>query len=86
MATRDPISRLATHEVANQPPPLVDYNLFASDPILRDTVHREGAAWADQRLDVFGAARLGEARGLAYGAMPSGLRTAEIIDLARVSG
>ncbi len=55
MAPRHPISRLETHEVANQPPPLVDYNLFASDPILRDTVHREGAAWADQRLDVFGA-------------------------------
>ena len=55
MAPRDPISRLETHEVDNQPPPLVDYNLYSSDPILREAAHREGAAWADQRLDVFGA-------------------------------
>src|ERR671934_2750330 len=31
---------------ANQPPPLVDYNLFESDAVLRESLEREGAAWA----------------------------------------
>jgi putative acyl-CoA dehydrogenase len=30
----------------NQPPPLVDYNLFESDPPLRESLEREGASWA----------------------------------------
>ena len=44
-----------THEVTNQPPPLVDYNAWQADEILRKTVAREGGGWiADQ------AATLGE--------------------------
>jgi len=34
-----------THEVVNQPPPLVDYDV-AADPALLDAVTREGAGWA----------------------------------------
>ena len=40
----------ATHEVLNQPPPLLDYNLFTSDRALGDAVRREGADWAIERL------------------------------------
>src|SRR5580700_1678089 len=36
---------LVTHEVLNQPPPLVDYNLYEGDRVLREAVSREGAAW-----------------------------------------
>ena len=30
----------------NQPPPLLDYNLFEADPPLREALEREGAGWA----------------------------------------
>jgi putative acyl-CoA dehydrogenase len=45
-----------THEVANQPPPLVPLNLFTSDQALREGAVREGAADAQQRLVDAGAA------------------------------
>ena len=45
-----------THEVENQPGPLEDYNLFASDVALQEALRREGADWASPRLDEFGAA------------------------------
>ncbi|HET9202211.1 MAG TPA: acyl-CoA dehydrogenase family protein [Acidimicrobiia bacterium] len=32
-----------THEVTNQPPPLVDYDMAAADPVLSDALAREGA-------------------------------------------
>ncbi|MEO6913770.1 MAG: hypothetical protein ABI182_07115, partial [Candidatus Baltobacteraceae bacterium] len=35
---------MATHEVNNQPPPLENYNLFASDRALQEAVQREGAS------------------------------------------
>jgi putative acyl-CoA dehydrogenase len=35
-----------TDSVFNQPPPLVDYNLFEADAPLREALEREGAAWA----------------------------------------
>ena len=35
------------NSTANQPPPLVDYNLFESDAPLREALEREGAAWAE---------------------------------------
>ena len=31
---------------SNQPPPLVDYNLFESDAVLRESLEREGGSWA----------------------------------------
>lgn len=48
-------SPLGTHEVANQPPPLLPYNLYATDRALREAVGREGASWAHDRLERFGA-------------------------------
>ena len=44
-----------THEVENQPPPLVDYNLFETDPVLVEGLHREGAEWAEPRATKLGA-------------------------------
>ena len=49
----------ATHEVFNQPPPLVDYNLFSSDRVLADAIGREAAGWAAGDL-----ARLGASLGM----------------------
>ena len=42
-------------EVANQPPPLEPYNLFATDVSLREAVAREGAGWAEKDLSALGA-------------------------------
>jgi len=42
-------------EVANQPPPLEPYNLFASDACLRAAVKREKGGWADGALSALGA-------------------------------
>lgn len=44
-----------THEVINQPQDLLDYNLFTTDIALQEAVAREGAAWATDELDRFGA-------------------------------
>jgi putative acyl-CoA dehydrogenase len=57
---------MATHEVLNQPPPLVDYNLFASDRALAAAVGREGAVWATRELGELGA-RLGSAESMEWG-------------------
>ncbi len=57
-----------THEVVNQPRELADYNLFASDVALKDAVAREGAQWALDELDRFGA-RIGAAEYLELGAL-----------------
>jgi putative acyl-CoA dehydrogenase len=58
--------RLSTHEVTNQPPPLVDYDLYGSDPGLVEAVAREGAAWAEADLAAFGRAT-GTAQMFAFG-------------------
>jgi putative acyl-CoA dehydrogenase len=42
------------HEVVNQPPPLVDYNVFESDRPLVEAVAREGAEWARERISAVG--------------------------------
>jgi putative acyl-CoA dehydrogenase len=53
----EPDSFLAvTHEVQNQPRALADYNLYSGDQVLRESVAREGAAWADNDLSEFGQA------------------------------
>ena len=44
-----------THEVFNQAPPLENYNPFESDAALKDGVAREGAAWALEDLQHYGA-------------------------------
>jgi len=48
------IAQLATHDVANQPPPLVNINLFDSDVALKEALIREGASWAMERAHEFG--------------------------------
>src|SRR5215203_1125875 len=43
-----------THEVTNQPPPLVDYNVFEADRVMVEAVKREGADWAVDRISAVG--------------------------------
>jgi len=43
-----------THDVFNQPPPLADYDLFATDRALVEAVGREGAGWAADQLGALG--------------------------------
>ena len=56
----------ATHDVHNQPPPLTDYDLFASDRALSEAVAREGGGWANASLGDFGR-RLGRAETIDWG-------------------
>ncbi|RMF66648.1 MAG: DNA alkylation response protein, partial [Alphaproteobacteria bacterium] len=49
-----PRSRLRTHEVTNQPPPLEDYSLFEMDPVLKAWVARLGEAEPAARLAAYG--------------------------------
>lgn len=52
--------RHVTHDVTNQPPPLLGYNLFETDRALAEGLEREGAAWARERVSAFGALLTGE--------------------------
>src|SRR5215208_6508212 len=45
----------ATHTVFNQPPPFEDVNLFTTDRPLAEALRREGAGWAEERAEAFGA-------------------------------
>jgi putative acyl-CoA dehydrogenase len=54
MTPLQPLLTLATHEVTNQPPPLPEYNLYDSDPILRGAMEREGAGWATGKAQALG--------------------------------
>ncbi|WP_153099141.1 isovaleryl-CoA dehydrogenase [Paraburkholderia hayleyella] len=56
METLKPGHTRSTHEITNQVPPLVDYNLFASDPALSAALERNGAAWHRAALLRDGAA------------------------------
>jgi len=44
-----------THEVVNQPPALENYNCYEQDIALRHSVKINGAGWAEQDLQRFGA-------------------------------
>lgn len=44
-----------THEVTNQSPALLDYNLYLQDQALREALQREGASWAAMQLEQWGA-------------------------------
>ena len=77
---REPLPTFETHEVFNQPPPLVGYNVYEQDAALREGVAREGAGWDEERLRAIGAAagseeaiRWGEEANR-YSARASGLR------------
>jgi putative acyl-CoA dehydrogenase len=61
MSPRAPIRQLATHEVLNQPPPLPEGNLYDLDAALREGLHREGAAWAEDAVRALGAVAGSEA-------------------------
>jgi len=60
MSYRNPRTRLATHEVTNQPRPLEDVNLHDSDAILTSACAWSGAARHADRLSRLGA-RVGSA-------------------------
>ena len=61
----DPV-RDATHEVANQPPPFVDVNLYTSDRALKESVTREGGGWSEDALVRYGTV-MGSARVIELG-------------------
>lgn len=48
------LSTNATHEVFNQVPQLVDYNLFDSDKTLVKSLSQQGADWAEDKVRIFG--------------------------------
>src|SRR5919198_1833177 len=50
-----------THEVLNQAPPLVGYNVFEQDQVLVEALEREGAQWARDEAREIGAFAGGEA-------------------------
>ena len=56
----------ATHTVFNQSPPLADYNVATSDPVLMEALRREGAGWAEERVAAFGEVA-GRAETIAWG-------------------
>lgn len=62
------MNRYDTHIVTNQVPPLADYSLFDTDPVLQEAVLREGAANYTAGLREHGAG-LGRADTLAAGAL-----------------
>ena len=54
MPAAPPRTRLATHEVTNQPPPDSGRNLYLSDVALRESVRREAGDWLDARATALG--------------------------------
>ena len=50
------LDRDATHEVANQPPPLENYNTFETDRVLVEALRREGGEWAVDHVREIAAA------------------------------
>ncbi|WP_043529612.1 acyl-CoA dehydrogenase family protein [Litchfieldella xinjiangensis] len=54
MADVSPRTRLATHEVDNQPPVCEDRDLYAQDRPLREAVAREAPEWVARRLAPLG--------------------------------
>lgn len=54
MNDRVVITQLTTHDVLNQPPSLVNINLYESNIVLKEALCREGAGWAEDRAHNFG--------------------------------
>ena len=52
--------RFRTHEVQNQPPPLVPYDAYVTDVALREALAREGGGWAEDSVAAYGAVAGGE--------------------------
>jgi len=59
-----PIHR--THDVANQPPPLVGYDVAARDAALLEGLRREGGGWDEDGLHALGT-RAGSEEAIAWG-------------------
>jgi putative acyl-CoA dehydrogenase len=55
LEAESPSTGASTHEVTNQPEPLLDYNVFEGDEVLVEAVRREGADWAQDRISAVGA-------------------------------
>ncbi|MEJ7567136.1 MAG: acyl-CoA dehydrogenase family protein [Gaiellaceae bacterium] len=51
---------IVSSSAANQPPPLVDYDLFAQDPPLVEALRREGGGVYEERVGAFGQVLGGE--------------------------
>jgi putative acyl-CoA dehydrogenase len=60
--------RFRTHDVENQPPPLAPYDAYATDVALRESLAREGAAWAEAQVAAYGPIAGGEAMALGVAA------------------
>ncbi|MGE5857998.1 MAG: acyl-CoA dehydrogenase family protein [Solirubrobacterales bacterium] len=54
MSTLEQRTGVHTHEVTNQAPPLVGYNVFETDRVMSEAVRREGADWAVERISAVG--------------------------------
>lgn len=52
-------NRFFTHEVGNQPPPLVPYDVWETDLPMREALEREGGAWGVGEVSVY-AGRVGD--------------------------
>jgi putative acyl-CoA dehydrogenase len=71
MSALRPRTQLETHNVANQPPPFEDVNLFTSDVALQAAVAAAGGEMHAERLSVFGA-RAGSAETAAWAMQANG--------------
>src|SRR5579872_5621521 len=45
---------MSTHEVLNQPPPLVGVNLFTTDTVLVEALRHEGGGWSEPGVTELG--------------------------------
>lgn len=55
MSPEHSTGQLSTHTVENQPPLLVNFNRYTSDPILQAALKDQGTAWAEDELKNLGA-------------------------------
>ena len=60
-------AQFATHEVTNQPPPLV-YDAWATDVVLREAIAREGGGWGEEHVAPYGKLVGGELMQLGFAA------------------
>ena len=60
--------RFRTHDVENQPPALAPYDAYATDVALRESLAREGGAWAEPQVAAYGVVAGGEAMALGFAA------------------
>ncbi len=66
MAKIERARRSVTHDVTNQAPPLIGYNVFSQDRVLVEAAEREGAGWAKDRMEAIGETAGSEAIALGF--------------------